>query len=347
MRQLSLFDRREEANERGSLDASSEALLHVFAERRLGEGASPRSVRREVSQLRSIVRESGALSGPLLLREVFSDVGVVARAIREPSVPISRATGRARLLAVQRFLRFVGPMLGHDAADDLAALDALLPVRRSPGWHAAGTIVAGETGRRRRRGPTLDTVDLARIVDAAAAGHASELGARDRALLAVQCFTGLRPEEVIGLRWEDVEAQLTSGGFYGLTAAVERRVHRLRLPLPGPVGQALEALKLFADGGGADPSGPVFRTTRGSDGPMSYRAARNVLVAACRRADLPAAEAAQLRAGCAHWLRAQGLSDHEVAAVLGLARVRSVDRLLARHAALDAQRRVREHVSSG
>ncbi|MDP9364898.1 MAG: hypothetical protein M3Q10_11865, partial [Chloroflexota bacterium] len=70
-----------------------------------------------------------------------------------------------------------------------------------------------------------------------------------------------------------------------------------------------------------------------------------VLVTACRRAGLPAAEASEVRAGCAHWLRAQGLSEHEVAAALGLARVRSVDRLLARHAALDAQRRVRERLA--
>jgi hypothetical protein len=49
-----------------------------------------------------------------------------------------------------------------------------------------------------------------------------------------------------------------------------------------------------------------------------------------------------LRAACAHWLRSQGLSDHEVAPVLGLAQVRSVDRLLRHHAALDAQRRVKE-----
>ena len=70
-----------------------------------------------------------------------------------------------------------------------------------------------------------------------------------------------------------------------------------------------------------------------------------MLLEACQRAGLPPAESAELRAGCAHWLRAQGLSEHEVASVLGLARVRSVDLLLARHAALDAQRRVREQLS--
>jgi hypothetical protein len=53
-------------------------------------------------------------------------------------------------------------------------------------------------------------------------------------------------------------------------------------------------------------------------------------------------ESVALRAACAHWLRSPGLSDHEVATVLGLARVRSVDRLLRHHAALDAQRAVRE-----
>ena len=67
-----------------------------------------------------------------------------------------------------------------------------------------------------------------------------------------------------------------------------------------------------------------------------------MLRAACLRAGLPPVEAAALRAACARWLRAQGLSDHEVAAVLGLARVRSVDRLLRHHAALDAQRAVNE-----
>jgi predicted XRE-type DNA-binding protein len=67
-----------------------------------------------------------------------------------------------------------------------------------------------------------------------------------------------------------------------------------------------------------------------------------VLQDACRRAGLPVVDAASLRAACAHWLRSQDLSDHEVATVLGLARVRSVDRLLRQHAALDAQRVVRD-----
>jgi predicted transcriptional regulator len=60
------------------------------------------------------------------------------------------------------------------------------------------------------------------------------------------------------------------------------------------------------------------------------------------RGGLPTVESTALRAAFAHWLRGLGLSDHEVAAILGLAWVRSVDQLLQHHAALDAQRVVRE-----
>ncbi len=136
--------------------------------------------------------------------------------------------------------------------------------------------------------------------------------------------------------------ELMSSGYYGVTAAVERNGRHIRLMLPGPASDAVEALAGAAGGTVESLSGPVLRA-RGAPGrPLSYRAARDVLHDACRRAGFPAVDSASLRAACAHWLRSQGLSDHEVAAVLGLARVRSVDRLLRRHAALDAQRVVRE-----
>ena len=190
----------------------------------------------------------------------------------------------------------------------------------------------------------MDGADLHRIVEAAA-GSGFELRFRDQALAAVMCFSGLRIEEALGLRWADVEMGLTQGGYYGMTAMVERRGCKMRLLLPHPSADALGRLRAAMECDSIDPLGQVFRASRGSDRPLGYRAARNVLVGACRRAGLPPAESSELRAGCAHWLRAQGLSEHEVATVLGLAQVRSVDRLLARHAALDAQRRVREHLS--
>jgi integrase len=276
-----------------------------------------------------------------MLRALFADLDLIARVLREPTSLIARSTGRARLLAVQRFIQIMGPGLGRDLAVDLAALDAQLPARRSTGWHTTGTLVAGTTGRRRRRGPTLGAADLRRIVDAAGSGESGQ-APRDRALVALHCFSGLRPEEIVRLRWEDLAPELTASGRYGLTARVERNGRHVRLLLPGPASDAVEALADVTGGTIEHSSGPVFCARGASGHGLSYRAARDVLQDVCRRAGLPRVDSVALRAACAHWLRSQGLSDHEVAAVLGLAKVRSVDRLLQRHAALDAQRAVRE-----
>jgi integrase len=254
---------------------------------------------------------------------------------------IARSTGRARLIAVQRFIQIMGRTLGRDPAEDLAALDAQLPAGRSTGWHTTGTLVAGTAGRRRRRGPTLDAADLRRLVDAAGSGPVA-YATRDRALVALHCFSGLRPEEIVRLCWEDLASELSVSGHYGLTAAVVRDGRLVKLLLPVPASEAVEALADATGGTVESLSGPVLCAHGQPARPLSYRASRDVLQDACRRAGLPPVESVALRAACAHWLRSQGLSDHEVATVLGLVRVRSVDRLLRHHAALDAQRTVRE-----
>jgi integrase len=315
----------------------------MFQHSRLAQGAHAQSVRREVSQLRAVMREAGRDGYPVPIRALVADLDLVARALREPASPIARSTGRARLVAVQRFIGLVAGTLGRDAAADLDALDALLPARRSAGWHATGTLVAGATGRRRRRGPTLDAADLRRLVDVAGSG-AGVQAARDRALVALQCFSGLRAEEIVRLRWEDLDRNVTASGHYGLTATVERDGRHIRLLVPGPARDAVEALGRAFGGAVESLSGPVLRAHGTPGRGLSYRAARDVLVQACRRAGLPTVESVGLRAACAHWLRSQGLSDHETAAVLGLARVKSIDRLLRHHAALDAQRTVREAI---
>jgi integrase len=321
-------------------DEDSECLLTVFRSARMAEGAHARSVKRETDQLRALVREAGSAGKPTALRTVFSDVDLLAQLLREPATMISRTTGRARLLAAQRFIRIVGPTLGRDAAAGLAALDAGLPTRRPSGWHTTGALVAGSPGRRRPRGPTLDAADLRRLVDAAGFGPSLQ-AVRDRALVALHCFSGLRPEEIVRLRWEDLSAELTANGHYGLTATVERAGRRVSLILPGPASDEVESLARATGGTVESLTGPFLCAHGRPDRPLSYRAGRDLLQDVCRRAGLPSVESVALRAACAHWLRSQGLSDHEVAAVLGLARVRSVDRLLHHHAALDAQRAVR------
>jgi integrase len=107
--------------------------------------------------------------------------------------------------------------------------------------------VAGTTGRRRRRGPTLDAADLRRILDAAGQGESGQ-SLRDRALVALHCFTGLRPEEIVRLRWEDLATELTTSGHYGLTATVEGLGRNVRLLLPSPASDAIEAMAGAASG---------------------------------------------------------------------------------------------------
>src|SRR5215207_5543197 len=150
-------------------DDDTESLLAAFRDVRLAEGAHDHSVRREVGQLRALLREAEAAGKVVTLGALVTDVDLLAQLLREPLIMISRSTGRDRLRAVQRLIRIIGPTLGRDPAADLTALDARLPARRSTPWHTTGALVAGTPGRRRRRGPTLDAADLWRILDASAA----------------------------------------------------------------------------------------------------------------------------------------------------------------------------------
>jgi hypothetical protein len=70
-------------------DPDSERLLAAFGDARLAQGASAQSVRREVSQLRAIIREAGTEAQPAPLRALFADLDLIACALREPRGPIA------------------------------------------------------------------------------------------------------------------------------------------------------------------------------------------------------------------------------------------------------------------
>jgi len=271
----------------GSLDAASEAELDDFRVARLAEGAHPRSAAAETSQLRMVVRASAALRGPSSLVEVFSDLRWVARALRQPPWPMSRSTGRARLRAAQRFLAMRSAQQHVQASATLAALDALLPARPARGWHTAGTAVAGHTGRRRRRGPTLSAVDLERFVEAAGA-PGGKRGVRDRALVTLHCFSGLRPGEIVELCWKDREGIRHPSERRGCTALVTRGGHMVRIPLSAPAVEALQRLAVLTGGAHTD---VVFRVGGPRPHALTYRAAREIVRSACLRAGFPSAEA--------------------------------------------------------
>jgi integrase len=163
---------------------------------------------------------------------------------------------------------------------------------------------------------------------------------RDRALVGLHCYSGLRPNEIAHLRLSDVRP--TSGEECVVTVWRAGQLVRLLIPAPG----ARLLLAFAMNQAETEPCTPLdaylFRGREASDHALTRRAVRIIVQRACARAGFPTAGAADLRAAFAYWLRLRGLSDHETAAVLGLQRVKSLDRLLTRHEALDAQRRVRE-----
>jgi integrase len=144
------------------------------------------------------------------------------------------------------------------------------------------------------------------------------------------------------LRWSQVTVDPESEG---MSILLRRAGRWLRLLLAGPAIAPLLALRLEAQASvSASTEQYVFRSRMSGEQALTNRTAREIVRRACKRAGFPLATATDLRAAFACWLRARGLSDHETATVLGLHQVRSLDRLLSRHRALDAQRRVRETI---
>jgi integrase len=345
IRQIALFGPEpNRTTNRGATDAASEALLSEFAAARLNSGAHRRSVARDVSQLRSLLRASTAIDGPSTLNALFADLPRVAQALYTPPNPISRSTGHARLLATQQLVRFLSITQGQSVASALAALDQLLPRQPSSRWHAAGTLVVGTVRRSQRRTPTLTVADLVGLVDAAGVNKRPWRAARDRALMALYCYTGLRAEDITHLDWDQVMVAVVPPGKIGLSIRVWRNSTEVVLPLAEPA--ALEVGNLAASMGGTpgSMSGSIICTHGPHARKLSYGAARNIMRATCQAAGLPIVTSADLRAACGYWFHLQGWSDHEIAGILGLARVKSVDRLLSRHKAIDAQRSVRDRL---
>ena len=70
-------------------DHESEPLLAEFGRKRLAEGAHHRSVAREVSQLRSLVRDAGQHGRRPTLATLIDDIPLIARTLLEPRRPIA------------------------------------------------------------------------------------------------------------------------------------------------------------------------------------------------------------------------------------------------------------------
>ena len=311
---------------RRRLDDESEAILAGYVATYARE-RSAAAVRGEVSQLRSVVRESAALGGPRTLAAVLATIGSIVRVLTVPRHVPSASTASRRWRAIQAALVHVyGPVDGRSRID---ALDAALP--RGPGaeWYQTRVALAGSTRRRRPRSPTIAPSDLARIVEAAGLAKPEPRSLRDRTLMAVHCFSGLTASEIRLLRWADLRWESEHETW---SAIVRRPRWRTRLAIFGPASSLLIRLRLAAVG----KAEYVLANARGE--PLADRQVRRIVLGACTAAGFPFADRNTLLSAAAAYLSDHEFTDHQIAIALGVTDLRTIDRRLKRHRALRAQR---------
>lgn len=155
----------------------------------------------------------------------------------------------------------------------------------------------------------LRAEDVDRVV--AACDPSTPVGARDRAIILLLARLGLRAGDVTTLALEDIDWREASV----LVAGKSRR--QCRLPLPQEVG---DAVLHYLESGRPRTAvcDTVFTTTRAPIGPVSRQAVSSLVRRAIGRAgiDAPARGAHVLRHSAATAMLGQGMSLHDIGAVL-------------------------------
>ena len=321
MRQPTLFDLDPLGPhpKRGRLDADSEAFLARYRghyRRDRSDGA----VRGEVSQLRTVAREAESRGEGNTLPEVLADISTLAKVLTTPAKRPAATTALIRLGAINAALVLLfGNEEGRRRIDEL---DRALPRRAATEWYQSGVILAGERSRRRAQSPFVEPSDLMRIVEAAGAGKRGSRSLRDRLLVATHCYSGLDAGEIRSLHWSDLRWEPEGEAW---SVGVERGERRTRLAIFGPAAALMIRHRLKVQ-----PSDEfVFANAR--DLPLTERQVRRIVLGACAASSFPNAARSALLSASAAYLSAAGLRDHEVAIALGIADMRTINRLLKPH----------------
>ncbi len=166
--------------------------------------------------------------------------------------------------------------------------------------------------------PRLKLTLAERIVplETVAAIVAGETNARNRVLVRLLYFGGLRVSEATGLRWRDVQARKS-----GAQVTVHGKGEKTRVVLlPAPVAAELETLR-----GDAGPDAPVFV---GRGGALTAGQAWRIVKAAADRAGVPAVSPHWLRHAHASHALDGGAGIHVVRDTLGHASLATTSRYL-------------------
>jgi integrase/recombinase XerD len=188
----------------------------------------------------------------------------------------------------------------------LRALCRFLHVRGLAPTGLAESVPTGPGWRRGSLGRTLDSGEVARLLDAC--DRCQPAGLRDYAMVVLLVRLGLRAREVATLRLDDVDWR------HGEILVRGKGGRDERLPLPVDVGQALAGY--CRRGRPRQPGRELFLQARAPYGPASRDVVSEVVRRACRRAGLPCIGAHRLRHTAATAMRRGGAPLAEIGRVL-------------------------------
>jgi len=327
-------------------DEGSLTLLQRYTEGRLQSGSKPAAstVRTECDYLRGMVFASISLGGPTTLEALRDDPQTVAKILRE--WPRTRGTLNTMLAAMLRLIDFT--------VDDVPEAERLkeqvqagLYPRPSGNrsWNVLPRTVGGSRRVQRRR-PVLSQADILKIVDAASvASPDDETVLRDRAIVALACWSGISPYELPTLRWEQLLGHRSTAEA-PWCATIHDVAHHGRLvciPVVEDAAPYLRDLVAAASMGRGRLSGYMFRRSRGKEHPLTYSMTRRIVRLAVQNAGLPACDDTTLKRAYATYLKQRGLNDYAIRDALGLKTMASVESHLLQHRWSAAQRVAAEH----
>jgi integrase len=158
------------------------------------------------------------------------------------------------------------------------------------------------------------------------------------AFAALICYTGLRTREIAELRWIDV---ILLGEEESYEIRVRRRGRSVTLPVVGDC--SAEIMRWRFESAGRE--SPYVFPSRVKGTSICYLPAQNRLRNLYEFSGIPRATRSDLEAALARTLSDRGLSDHQIRVYLGKRRVASIDGLLRRYEALEAQDSVQNAIN--
>jgi integrase len=315
----------------GQLSRAAQRELHEYGAARLGDSeATESAVRYELAGLRRLLRRSMSEGGPGTLAALVGEPELLGRLLREPGPD---AAGRMTLTwtAVREYIRQREPLT---AVATIESIEELLNPRLVRGWYLAERVPGGHGHRTMGRRTILEAIDLLALCEKATASAARIYSVRDRALLSMAAWTGLRWGEIVSLRWEQVtwEAE-PEGRLFTAVVKVYRRGRRLEIPVHANAATDLARLLRISTGGRDRPAeGPVFPSPDPVRTHLTVREAQNILQRAAQAAGFPGLTLHDLKAAFAdHLLTNYSLTEFELTNVLGYGEHKNVRDLLKHH----------------